>query len=74
MNQKVQTEKAINTEIVETPKHLPTVQESSIQLIQTALEKGIDADGLEKLVDLQHKILKIEAESSYNVVMLGEQF
>ena len=56
----------MSTELTKTDFNVFTVLESAVQ-------KGIDPDGLTKLVDLQERIAKSEAEQAYNAAMKAAQ-
>lgn len=55
-------------------KELATVTDFNIfSVLESAVQKGMDADALTKLVDLQERIAKNEAEQSYNSAMKKAQ-
>lgn len=50
-----------------------TQEESVMYMLQTALEKGVDADSLEKLLNMQERILDRQAEQAYTSAMVKVQ-
>ena len=44
-----------------------------LNTLQTALEKGVDADSLEKLLNMQERVLDRQAEQSYSQSMVSVQ-
>jgi hypothetical protein len=55
-------------------KELATVTDFNIfSVLESAVQKGMDADALTKLVDLQERIARNEAEQAYNAAMKKAQ-
>ena len=56
-----------------TVEQLPSQQTMVLNTLQTALEKGVDAASLEKLLDMQERILDRQAEQAYTRDMVTVQ-
>jgi hypothetical protein len=54
-------------------QHPATQEDAVMGMLQTALEKGVDADSLEKLLNMQERILDRQAEQAYTVSMVDVQ-
>jgi len=52
---------------------IPNQEVSVLNTLQTALEKGVDADSLEKILNMQERILDRQAEQSYSMAMVEAQ-
>ena len=53
---------------------LPVNQvEAVMNMLQTALEKGVDADSLEKLLNMQERILDRQSQQAYSTAMMTVQ-
>jgi len=54
-------------------KELPNQEVMVLNTLQTALEKGVDADSLEKLLNMQERILNRQSEQAYSQSMVVVQ-
>jgi len=54
-------------------KELPNQEVVVLNTLQTALEKGVDADSLEKILNMQERILDRQAEQAYTQSMVTVQ-
>lgn len=52
---------------------LPSQEVTVLNTLQTALEKGVDADSLGKLLDMQERVLNRQAEQAYSQSMVSVQ-
>lgn len=60
---------------VEQVEALPVVSQENavLNMLNTAIEKGIDADSLEKVLNMQERILDRQAEQAYTAAMVDLQ-
>lgn len=70
MNAKTEVATKEESNIVQ---HPASQEEAVMGMLQTALEKGVDADSLEKLLNMQERILDRQAEQAYSISMMNVQ-